>query len=289
MNCTITEPEGGSISLCGGAPIGITLDEISRGFYTADFLDGGPPAAILVNIVPEESQALTSGGTVIFTLNFEKKRDASIEFITWTIDGVPIEQWEGAWQYTEGSYYVSIEELGNVIDVHYEERVDGCEGAVVTVNETSDFQIHWLDAIGEYMYPELHVANNWCAVVKEPEPEKLFQRTSCNGEFVEQGVYFDWPKPGICENVTLDVETSWLLEQPIDYLKTITWLHIGECGPQASCCTLFEFLVDAASGSGYIFEMVSCSEVELTDDVDVNPDNNYAYSPPLILYYEPSA
>jgi len=160
VNCTITEPEGGSISLCGGAPIGITLDEISRGFYTADFLDGGPPAAILVNIVPEESQALTSGGTVIFTLNFEKKRDASIEFITWTIDGVPIEQWEGAWQYTEGSYYVSIEELGNVIDVHYEERVDGCEGAVVTVNETSDFQIHWLDAIGEYMYPELHVANN---------------------------------------------------------------------------------------------------------------------------------
>ena len=81
------------------------------------------------------------------------------------------------------------------------------------------------------MYPGVCVANNWCAVVKEPELEKLSQRTSFNGEPVEQGMYFDWPEPGIGENVTLDVETSWILEQPIEYLKTINWLHIGECGP----------------------------------------------------------
>jgi hypothetical protein len=288
VNCTITDPEGEVFSLSGGAPIGITLEEVRSGFYTAEFLDGGPPAAIFTNIVPEESQAVMSGDTVIFTLNFEKKQDASIEFKTWTMDGVPIEQWGGTWDYIDGSYYVSVEEWSHIIDVHYQERVDGCDGGMVTVNETSALQIHWLDAMGEYMYPQFHVANNWCAVVKEPEPEKLSQSTSFNGEPVEQCTYLDWPQPGICENVTLDVETSWLLERPIDYVKTTNWLHIGECGPQTSCCTLFELLVDAAPGSGYIFEMVSCTEVKLMGDSDANPDNNYACSPSLILYYEPS-
>jgi len=180
---------------------------------------------------------------------------------------------------------VLIEEWSHIIDVHYAQNVSGCEGRVVAVNETSELELHWLEATGEYMAPAVHVANNWCAVVKEPEPiEKVSQVPSFNGMPVEYCETFDVP---FDQPVMLDVETIWLLEKPIEYIKTINWLHIGECEPQTLCCALFELLVDGAPGSGYRFEMVSCAEVELMDDVDVNPGNNHACSPPLLLFYEP--
>lgn len=223
-----------------------------------------------VDITPSPTQTVTSGGTVTFTLNFEAEQDASIEFLTWTINGEPV-----AANTIEEPYEVY---LGDVINAHYKPRVGGCEGRVVTVNETSELLIHWVDYYGEVDEPYVHVANNWCAVVKEPEPEKLSQTPRFNGEPVEYCQEFGIP---FCENVTMDVETTWQLDTCTDYTKTINWLHIGECGPQTSCCTLFELLAPAPD-SGYIFELESHASIELVEDMDINPDNNHSWNNPVL-------
>ncbi len=280
---TLTGP-GATAAPLTGTNVTALFDNVECGNWTCAYVDGGPPEVYFADITPSPTQTVTNGGTTTFTLNFEEDQDASIEFVTWTIDGVPIEEWEGMWGYQEGSYGVVIGESSHIIGVHYAQRVDGCQGKEVAVNETSEFEIQFMGGLGQYTNPLIHVANNWCAVVKEPEPiEKVSQKPSVNGEPVEYCTTVPLP---LGQNVTLDVETIWLLEKEIDYIKTINWLHIGECEPQTPCCVLFELLVEVGSGSLIQFDMVSCAEVELMDDVDVNPENNRACSPPLSLLYQ---
>ncbi len=283
---TLTGP-GATAAPLTGTNVTALFDNVECGNWTCAYVDGGPPEVYFADITPSPTQTVTNGGTTTFTLNFEEDQDASIEFVTWTIDGVPIEEWEGMWGYQEGSYGVVIGESSHIIGVHYAQRVDGCQGKEVAVNETSELKIAFMGGLGQYTNPLIHVANNWCAVVKEPEPiEKVSQKPSVNGEPVEYCTVVPLPLNPLGQNVTLDVETIWTLEKPIDYIKTINWLHIGECEPQTPCCVLFELLVEVGSGSLIQFDMVSCAEVELMDDVDVNPENNRACSPPLSLLYQ---
>ena len=283
---TLTGP-GAIAAPITGTNVSALFDNVECGNWTCEYVSGGPDGAFLESITPSPTQEVTNGEIITFTLNFEEDQDASIEFITWTIDGVPIEEWEGMWGYQDGAYGVVMGEASHIIGVHYAQRVDGCQGKEVAVNETSEFKIAFMGGLGQYTDPLIHVANNWCAVVKEPEPiEKVSQKPSVNGEPVEYCTVVPLPLNPLGQNVTLDVETIWTLEKPIDYIKTIDWLHIGECEPQTPCCVLFELLVEVGSGSLIQFDMVSCAEVELMDDVDVNPENNHACSPPLSLLYQ---
>lgn len=275
VNFTLTESEGNIINPGGATPIGITYDGVRTGIYTADFLDGGPPEAILVDIVPEETQAVTSGGTVIFTLNFEKKQDASIEFLNWTVNGIPLEQFEGA-VYFEGEWLVDTHPY-DVIGVQFTQHVAGCQGYQVAVNETSELSIYYSGALSGDVY--VSVANNVCAVIKEPDPiEKVSQVTSFNGEPVQPGELFEIPDGQV---VTLDVETGWLLEKEKDYTKTINWWGISEL-PGETECVLFDLIVEDTAFP-YQFELVASAEVKLVDDTDVNPGNNEAVSFPIYL------
>lgn len=269
VNYTLTGPDVDSIIHSGVGPIGVTYDGMRSGFYTAEFLDGGPPGAILVGIAPQETQAVTSGGTTIFTLNFEEKQDASIEFITWAINGEPVaagEDYEVFW--------------GDIINANYRQHVAGCEGREVTVNETSELWIHYSDMEGAGLVFG-HVLNDGCAVAKEPQPEKLSQQTSVNGEPVEYCT--DFPIP-YCEVVTLDVEATWQLEKCTNYTETINWLHIQEC-MEPPCCTLFDLEFFGDWGSVLYLELDSFATVKLVNDEDINPDNNTAYSPSITIYF----
>lgn len=278
VNYTLTGPGGSPIMgecLPNLEEFGRCQDVECPGEWTCDSFSNY--WATFVDIAPHRTQAVACGDTVVFTLNFEKNQDASIEFLTWTINGEPV-----APNTIEEPYEVY---LGDVINVNYKPHVDGCEGEVVTVNETSELLIHWVNSDGEVDEPSVHVANNWCAVVKEPEPEKLSQRPSFNGEPVEYCQEFYLP---YCENVTLDVETSWQLGTYTDYIKTINWLYIGECGPQTPCCALFELLGEVYVDmnplviSGYVFELESHASIKLVEDMDVNPDNDHSWNNPAL-------
>jgi hypothetical protein len=255
------------------------------GTWTCSYDSGGPPGAYLDTITPSATQDLSAPGeNITFTLNFELNQDARIWFQTWTIDGVPIGEWEGEKYYDteERCWYVWVTYC-NIIDAHYVQRVDGCEGYEVTLNETDELSIHYYspepgEPIGVY------VANNTCAVVKEPSlgpiPEKLGQVPSYGGEPVNEGEYYLVP---YCVNVTLDVETSWKLVKDIDHTTSVNWLHIGECyDPPCDWCSVFDLL---APGPGYGFELRSRASVELVGAVDAAPENNSTgWSAPLKIF-----
>ena len=249
---------------------------VTSGTWICDDVSGGPDGAFLESITPSATQSVSGGDTITFTLNFEEEQDAWIEFVTWTINGVPIEESEDAW-YFEGDWYAEVVYCA-VIDVHFKQHVVGCQGYEVAVNETSELSINytWGDKA-----VRVSVANNACAVVKEPEPiDKVFQLPSFNGEPVQPGEDFELPK---YQPVILDVETGWLLEKEIDYTKTINWLGISKL-PGAHECVLFDLLVPPSEFMpSYQFTLVASAEVELVDDEDVNPENNYAVSFPLYL------
>jgi len=80
----------------------------------------------------------------------------------------------------------------------------------------------------------------------------------------------------------MDVEIEWELEICTPYVKSINWFVIGEClEPPEEACVLFDTWFEFSGV--YVFELVAGAEVELLDDEDVDPDNNYAESPPLYL------
>jgi len=266
----------------GSAVDGAEVDSFTVGVgeWTCEYVSGGPPGAYLVDITPDPTQTVSDGGNITFTLEFEKEQDAWIEFLTWTINGIPIEEWEGYWNYEEGLGYYAEVTCWDIIDIHYTQGVDGCEGYEVTLNETDELVIHYVvpeegDPIG------LYVLNDWCAVNKTVEPEgpdgvKLGQVPSFNGEPVEEEDELILP---YCVNQTLDVETSWELVKCLNYTKTVRWFHIWECG-EPPCCVLFNFMVPAP---GFAFQLWPYACVELVDDVDVNPENNCIEGPPLYL------
>lgn len=254
---------------------------IEPGTCTCFYVGGGPAGAYLDTITPSATQSVSAGESTNFTLNFEFEQDAWIEFSTWTINGIPIGEYE--WAYYEDGYWYADVTWCDVIDVEYIQHVDGCEGYEVTLNETDELLIHYYlpEQGGEPILVE--VLNAWCAVNKTatpqgPPPEKLDQVPSYMGEPVEPPE--EYPLPW-CMNVTLDVETSWKLVKEIDYIKEINWLHIGECyDPPCDWCVLFNLLVP---GPEFGFELRSCATVELVGDVDQDPGNNHDCGPPLRL------
>lgn len=291
----LTGPGATAPTVINGNNVTALFDNVDCGDWILSDVSGGPPGAYLVDVTPNSTQTLTGGGTITFTLNFELDQDAWIEFDTWTINGIPIEELEYGeeWWYDDGYYYAEVDWC-DVIDVEYIQCVDGCEERQVTLNETDELLIHY--AWGDPLVPpepevfEVHVLNDWCAVNKTAGPEgpvgeKLDQVPSFMGETVNRCETYLLP---MCVNMTLDVETSWQLEKCLNYTKEINWLHIGECEPpppdgDSPCCVLFDLLIPKPGTYG--FELSSRAAVELVDDEDVNPENNSTdWCTPLRLY-----
>jgi len=224
-----------------------------------------PPGAYFVDITPSPTQSVSGGDTITFTLNFELEQDASIEFLTWTINGQNVTP-----NTPQTPYELS---LGDVIDVHYAQHVDGCQGEVVEVNEKSELSIQYTLGAMPVWFVD---TNHWCAVVKEPEPiEKVSQVVSLNGFPTPLDPFDLYPY----EAAILGVETIWLLEKEKDYTKTINWLGISS-EPGLNECVLFELIPEFVLT---YFTLVSSAQVELVDDEEVNPEIAYAESPPLYL------
>jgi len=59
------------------------------GTYTLTYNSGGPPGATLISITPSPTQALPTGGTIAFTLNFHRQQVAGTIVVNATLDGAP--------------------------------------------------------------------------------------------------------------------------------------------------------------------------------------------------------
>lgn len=237
---------------------------VATGTWACEYVSGGPDGVYCANITPS-SQTVSEGETKTFTLNFELEQDASIEFVSWTIDGQFV-----APNKPEEFYWVS---EGSIIGVCYQQLVTGCQGKVVKVKEDSGLWTHYVDGVPAG--GTLRVDNDICAVNKTPEPvEKVSQVASFNGTPVEPGTdHILWR----CEPRLLGVETVWLLEKCTNYTNTINWLRYAG----GESCALFELL---PMGWGiFEFTLDSYASVELVGDEDVDPGNNYAESPPLYI------
>jgi hypothetical protein len=177
-----------------------------------------------------------------------KPPDASIEFDTWTINGQPV---------PPGTYEVP---PSTIIDIRYKVHVDGQPGAVVTVQETSWLNIHYVS--GEEPSIWLHAVNAPGAVSMDPPATKVHQMTTVEGEPAPYCTYTSLLK---CVPVNLDVQTEWPLVVCTDYAKTINWLHIGQVTDE-------EVLFDLQALPGQSYTLYSYSSVEL--EGDENAENN---------------
>jgi hypothetical protein len=276
----LTGPGAAAPTIINGTAVP-TTHTADCGNWTCEYVSGGPPGAYLVDITPPSPQEVTSGGTITFTLNFEENQDAWIDWLWWTVNDEPLE-------------YLEAEVMPcNIIDVHFVQGVIGCEGRIVAVNETSRLWIHYLGYNPAYPGdpmcslvpdPSLFVVNDLCAVNKTAEPpanpaEKVSQMTTYWGEPVEPG----GPLLLECDlDTEIDVETIWMLEKEIEYTKSINWFGVT-LDPGMHPCVLFDLAVLPISG-WYAFQLVAEAEVVLMDDEDVNPGNNKAVSPPLLLW-----
>lgn len=245
------------------------------------YVSGGPAGAYFVDITPLATQTLIDGGTISFTLNSELQPDASIDFLTWTINGEPHEPND-----PETPYYVT---CGDIIDVHFKQHVAACEGVEVELIEYSQLDLYHTEGFIDWF--GLHVLDDWDAVVKTPDPiEKVYQ--DLYGEGYSVG-YCDWINmydvepcpPQNCWPWEFSMETGWLLEACTDYEKTINAFRLGEClDPEDPIPVLFEVFLDAMDPVD--FTLVAAAEVFLEFE-DVDPDNNYTESPPLYLVFTP--
>jgi hypothetical protein len=135
--------------------------------------------------------------------------DASIEFLTWTIDGVPV---------PPGTYRVP---LGTIIDIEYEVHVSGEEDAVVEVYETKWLSYHY-GGPGEGNW--IHAVNHPGAVTMSPPADKLEQETTINGELAPYCTEVFAPK---CQEILLDVHVGWEQVVCVNYQQNVNWLRIN--------------------------------------------------------------
>jgi hypothetical protein len=235
--------------------------------WTCLNVSGGPPGAFLADIAPSAHQTVSDGGTITFTLNFEKDQDAAIECLYWTVDG------------NETMYPVPELHPCQILDVHFQQWVDGCTGYNVTLNETS-----WLNItqIGGPFPATIFVVNASCALNKTPDeplmptPVKNFQVSSFNGTPVEVGMNTTLV---LGVPTLLGVETQWQLVKALNYTKSINWLGIwsGNYVPGLHPCVLFELVVppnQTPQPVTYVFTVQASAKVALVDGTDVNPVNN---------------
>jgi len=245
VDYTLTPDTGSPIN---GTSVNATHSSAAAGNWTCAYVSGGP--GLFVDITPSPTQTLADGATIDFTLNFvtpAPSYDASISFVTWTINGVPVPP--GVHPLPPNSY----------IDIEYEEHVDGPEvGELVAVDQVCWLQVH-LIAGDEPLW--LHVVNADAAVKQDPPATKTYQDCTVFGTPVypcdEVPLY-------ICEPVTLDVEVGWEKAVCTNYTKTINWL--GFPSPP-------DILFDAWTATpGTVLNLTArgCIYVE----GDTNPDND---------------
>jgi hypothetical protein len=250
---------------------------VDIGTWTCQNISGGPPGAYLHAITPSPTQAIHDWGRIYFHLNFEMPRDPSIKFLTWTINGETVDPNE-----PDQPYEVN---WGDIIDVHFEQHVAGCKGAIVEVIEQSELLLHYAE--GPLAWVGLHVLDDLCAVTKDPGPvEQVSHHLYVDGDAVEQCMTFDL----ILDKFNLlEVQRRWKLTQCTDYEKTINWLRIGDDPePTNGDCLLFELLFE--NPGTYYFKLVASAEVDLVwkvvDIDDPDTSNNSDESPPLYIVVE---
>jgi hypothetical protein len=268
VNYTLTPGTGSPIN---GTNVTASFT-VDAGTWTCDYVSGGPADTCLESITPA-SVTVAAGETKIITIEFEYCEDAWIELPPqpWTHNGITIEG--------EGEFYYEAV-LCNIIDVHFLQGVDGCEGYQVAVNETSWLKITQIGGPAGVM---IYVVNDWWALNKtdgQGAPEKVSQNTTHEGEFVNPGGA-PIPLTSGGPAVNLDVETVWQLVKETDYTKSINWLGISKAPfiEPPHPYVLFELVLPGAGF--YTFTLVASAEVAVVDDVDT--ENDQAISPQLTL------
>jgi hypothetical protein len=255
---------------------------VDAGNWTCAYVGGGP--GLFVDITPLPTQEVTAGGTKTFTLNFvtpvgPTHVDASVEFVTWSINGTPV---------PPGWHLVG---PGAIIDVRFKKHVSGAEeGAEVTVDQTDKLVFHNNGVEGE---PgggpiKLHCVNAWGAVTTDPDSDKLSQQATVDGDPVSP--CYTLTLPEYCDEVTLDVETSWEQKICTNYTKNINWVGIR---PPGGWSILAEgnvvFEIEGPLMPGQTFDLIAWACVEVGEGfIDDDPDNNCTdplLCPPLILIY----
>lgn len=266
VNYTLT-PTGGSAT--NGTTVPTTHSSMLPASWTCAYVSGGPAGAFLNSIKPSASQSLVAGGTITFTFDFELNQDAAIKFWAWSQNGEPLLQ--------QPSEIIAVP--CNIIDAHFKQWVNGCEGYNVTMNETSWLMIQMLAGPAPAM---VVVVDDWCAVNKTPAPrQKVSQVPSINHQPVIKGANTTLLPGG--PPATLDVNTQWQLVKGTNYTKAINWFGISKIviDPQAHPCVLFELVLPMPGQ--YTFQLQTSAEVALVGDTDVNPANNSTMSTPLLL------
>ena len=271
LNYTLTPTVGSPVN---GSGVPATHSNLTPASWTCAYVAGGPAGAFLNSIKPSASQNLDAGASITFTLDFELKQDAAIQWLTWTLNGAPHGQ-------------PSTVQVGpcNVTDVHFQQWVKGCTGYNVTLNETD-----WLTITASPANPIgpvfIYVVNADCALNKTPPPQgvpaiKKSQVPSINNATVQVGDNLTLG-PGML--ATLDVHTVWQLVKGTNYTKNINWLGISKppFDPLLPThpCVLFELV---ALPGLYQFTLVASAHVDLVGATDVNMTNNDAMGPQLIL------
>lgn len=284
---------------------------VAPGTWTIE-VTASPAGTYLLGIDPSATETVAAGGNITFTVNLEEEQDASIAFVSWTINGqlVPLQN-----QFVPDVYFLW-PGLNATIGVVWEQSVAGCEGVDVSLNESN-----WLAVWEIYddadlgkpevdLTPMLHIANNWCAVEKVPDEqgaktEKTSQYCTVLDYPVEEcwWIHYDggpdwYLPPWVAKNgstmwyledphMTVDVHETFNLEKEVTYTKTIDWLDINwEYGEPAEC-TLFELYPWDETNVFYpwrTFALWTSSWVQLLGSEDVNDANDYYPGDAEMLY-----
>jgi hypothetical protein len=261
VSYTLTPTSGTPIS---GTAVDATHTGAAAGTWACAYVSGGPAGAFLNSIKPSASQTLAANGTITFILDFELNQDAAIEFSAWSENG----------DILQGPVSEITAEPCFMIDSHFKQWVNGCEGYNVTMNETS-----WLK-ITQIVGPPgvvVYVVNDPCAVNKTPQPiQKVSQVPTFDGVPTSKGLNVTLT-PGI--TTMLDVHTQWQLVKDVNYTKSIDWFGIWlvEYVPDLHPCVLFELLLPVPAAQ-YIFTIQTGADVAIVGDTDVNDQNNHAQS-----------
>lgn len=240
VDYTLTGP-GTAPTGTDSVPKSFTVD---AGNWTCAYVSGGPVGAHFIDITTSETQEVTAGGTKTFTLNFvtPQEVDASVVFVTWTIDGVPV---------PPGVYWIN---PGTVVDAQYEEVVSGSgnqTGQPVRVKETLWTKYHYwgIDEQPTETPRTLHVVNAWGAVwANPPFEQKLSQQATVEGQAVAPCTNIQCP---YCETINLDVEIETVQKVGTNYTKSVNWIRFNPSEGGGG------LILPLGDGEGEIFEDVA--------------------------------
>jgi hypothetical protein len=256
-----------TLTPASGSPISGTdvpgSHSADAGTWTCSY-DGGPDGATLVDIAPSETQELSDGGTITFTLNFETEEqvDASITWESWTIDGE---------QVPPGHYTIY---PPTIIDCEYEVVINGtyCESVNVTVSLNLTYHYG-----GPGEFKSWHVCNAPGSVYTIPPGTISSQNATVNGEVKHFCDKFDAPK---CQNVTLGVTFTHEAHKGTTYKYKVNWLRYNASeADDAIFDNLLEW-IELGAGIVGISDMVTSACVYVDGDVD--PANDCCGDSPML-------